>query len=113
VRDNPDIRAALEGAPAPASLVVGPSGLPIVEPLVGQEGIVYAEIDISQNIEHRLVHDITGGYQRFDLFHLRVDRTPYTHVGVEFANRSCYDPLAVSSEPASTGEAGAFDEMLP
>jgi hypothetical protein len=33
------------------------------------------------------VHDITGGYQRFELFRLRVDRTPYTHEGVTFESR--------------------------
>ena len=59
--DNEEIRAVLETAPAPTSLVVGPLGTPVVEPLVGQEGIVYAQVDISQNIEHRLAHDITGG----------------------------------------------------
>jgi len=113
-RDNEEIRPVLETAPAPTSLVVGPSGAPAVEPLVGREGIVYAEIDISQNIEHRLAHDITGGYQRFDLFHLRVDQTPYTYTGIEFANRSRYDPLTLSEEPEWTnavGEAETFDSF--
>ncbi len=113
-RDNEEIRPVLETAPRPTSLVVGPLGTPVGEPLVGQEGIVYAEIDISQNIEHRLAHDITGGYQRFDLFHLRVDQTPYTYTGVEFVNRSRCDPLALSEEPEWTnavGEAEAFDPL--
>ena len=81
---------------------------------MGGEGIVYAEVDISQNIEHRLAHDITGGYQRFDLFHLRVDQTPYTYAGVEFANRSRYDPLALSKEPEWTeaiADAGILDSL--
>ena len=113
-RDNEEIRAVLETAPAPTSLVVGPSGTPVGEPLVGGEGIVYAEVDISQNIEYRLAHDITGGYQRFDLFHLRVDQTPYTYAGVEFANRSSYDPLALSKEPEWTeaiADAGILDSL--
>jgi nitrilase len=111
-RDNEDIRSVLETAPLPTSLVVGPLGTPLGEPLVGQEGIVYAEVDLSQNIEHRLAHDITGGYQRFDLFHLRVDQTPYTYAGVEFANRSSHDPLSLSKEPEepeAPGEADVFD----
>ena len=113
-RDNDEIRPVLESAPASTSLVVGPLGTPVGEPLVGQEGIVYAEIDISQNIEHRLAHDITGGYQRFDLFHLRVDQTPYTYTGVEFAQRSRYDPLAFSKESEeleATSEAETFDPL--
>lgn len=111
VRDNEEIRVVLEATPAPTSLVVGPSGTPVTEPLVGQEGIVYAEIDISQNIEHRLAHDITGGYQRFDLFHLRIDQTPYTYSGVEFATRSDNDPLALSKQPEAAGEAEAFEPL--
>jgi len=113
-RDNEEIRTVLEAAPVPKSLVVGPLGTSVTEPLVGQEGIVYAEIDISQNIEHRLAHDITGGYQRFDLFHLRVDQTPYTYAGVEFSNRSRYDPLALSKESEWTvaiGETETFDPL--
>ncbi len=112
--DNEEIRAVLKTAPVPTSLVVGPLGTPVGEPLVGQEGIVYAQVDISQNIEHRLAHDITGGYQRFDLFHLRVDQTPYTYTGVEFAHRSRYDPLAFSKESEWTeaiGEAETFDPL--
>jgi predicted amidohydrolase len=104
-RDNEEIRAVVETAPAPISVIVGPQGTPVAEPLVGQEGIVYAEIDISQNIEPRLAHDITGGYQRFDLFRLHVDQTPYTYVGVELADRSHYDPLALSRESEATGDA--------
>jgi predicted amidohydrolase len=113
-RDNEEIREVLETAPAPTSVVVGPLGTRVGEPLVGQEGIIYAEIDISQNIEHRLAHDITGSYQRFDLFHLRVDQTPYTYTGVEFADRSRYHPLALSKEsewPEAIGEAETFDPL--
>jgi predicted amidohydrolase len=112
VRDNEELRALLEATPVPTSLVVGPSGTPVTEPLMGgHEGMVYAEIDISQNIEHRLAHDITGGYQRFDLFHLRIDQTPYTYVGVEFATRSGYDPLTLTKEPDATAEAELFEPL--
>ena len=64
-----------------------------------------------QNIEPRLAQDITGGYQRYDLFHLRVDRTPYTYAGVEFATRSHHDPLAVGEELKATTEAEILDSL--
>ncbi|QBD81722.1 hypothetical protein EPA93_39430 [Ktedonosporobacter rubrisoli] len=66
----------------------------MAEPLIGKEGIVYAEVDLSQNIEHRLAHDITGGYQRFELFHLSVNQTPYTYAGVSFENHAKKDLLS-------------------
>jgi nitrilase len=85
--DDPWLRELLDECPPPVSLVVGPLGTPVVEPLVSAEGILYADIDVADCIEHRLVHDIAGGYQRFDLFHLEVDRTPYTHEPVRFFER--------------------------
>ena len=68
------VEEALRSAPAPASLIVGPTGDPISEPVVGEEGIVYAEIDIGDSIEEKQAHDIVGYYQRFYLFSLRLDQ---------------------------------------
>ncbi len=48
------------------------------------------------------------------LFHLLVDQTPYMYTGVEFANRSRCDPLALNKEPEepeTPGEAEAFDPL--
>ena len=46
----------------------------IGEPLIDDEGIVYADIDLSRCIQPRQMHDITGHYNRFDIFDLRVNR---------------------------------------
>lgn len=94
----------LEAGLPPVSTVVGPDGFPLVEPLVGQEGMLYAEIDVSQNIQPKLAHDITGAYQRFDLFQLQVDQTPYTYTGVTFENHFSRDPLALLENAESPGE---------
>jgi nitrilase len=53
---------------------LGPDGRVIGEPLIDVEGIVYAEIDLSRCIQPRQMHDITGHYNRFDIFDLRVNR---------------------------------------
>jgi predicted amidohydrolase len=111
VRDNEDIQQVLDETAHPASMLVGPSGTPILEALSGQEGTIYAEIDVNQNIEHRLVHDITGGYQRFELFQLRVDRTPYTHEGVTFKSHSDRDPLAFVEDDKAQEEAESAREL--
>ncbi|KAI0166768.1 carbon-nitrogen hydrolase [Hypoxylon sp. FL1284] len=39
------------------------------------EGILYADVDLDDCVEGKQYHDITGGYQRFDVFELKVDRT--------------------------------------
>ncbi|KAI1406571.1 nitrilase [Hypoxylon fuscum] len=38
------------------------------------EGILYVDIDLEDCIEGKQYHDIAGGYQRLDVFELKVDR---------------------------------------
>ncbi|MEP6720060.1 MAG: carbon-nitrogen hydrolase family protein [Variovorax sp.] len=54
--------------------VIGPDGRLVGTPLIDDEGIVYAEIDLARCIQPRQMHDITGHYNRFDVFDLRVNR---------------------------------------
>ncbi|KAF4958454.1 hypothetical protein FGADI_2376 [Fusarium gaditjirri] len=39
------------------------------------EGILYADLDIGDCIEGKQYHDVVGGYQRLDVFDLKVNRT--------------------------------------
>ncbi|KAI0119300.1 nitrilase [Daldinia grandis] len=39
-----------------------------------EEGILYADIDLEDCIEGKQYHDLAGGYQRLDVFELKVDR---------------------------------------
>ena len=54
--------------------VIGPDGRVLGQPLIDAEGIVYADIDLARCIQPRQMHDITGHYNRFDVFDLRVNR---------------------------------------
>ncbi|GII65940.1 nitrilase [Sphaerisporangium krabiense] len=68
--------------------VFGPDGRLITEPLIDDEGIVYAEIDLSRCIQPKQMHDIIGHYNRFDIFELRVDtrsRRPVVLLGDDLA----------------------------
>ena len=56
--------------------VIGPDGRTVGEPLIDKEGIVYADVDLTRCIQPRQTHDITGHYNRFDIFDLRVNRRP-------------------------------------
>lgn len=73
---QPNARELLERRNSAFSGVLGPDGRVIGEPLIDEEGIVYADIDLSRCIQPRQMHDITGHYNRFDVFDLRVNRRP-------------------------------------
>jgi nitrilase len=71
-------RAALEtldGGTAGISLVVGPDGAVVGSPVTDGEAILYADIDPQLCVEQKQFHDLSGSYNRFDIFQLRVDRS--------------------------------------
>ncbi len=72
---TPDAGRILDGSPRGVSLVTGPSGEVISEELSDAEGILYADIDLAACVPPKQIHDISGGYNRFDIFQLTVDRT--------------------------------------
>jgi nitrilase len=63
--------------------VFGPGGKLLSEPLIDVEGIAYAEIDLGACIQPKQMHDITGHYNRFDVFRLTVDRRPQAPLTVQ------------------------------
>jgi aliphatic nitrilase len=69
------ILALMERSPRSVSMVIGPDGAPVAEPLSESEGIVYADIDIAREVEPKQFHDVVGYYNRFDIFRLEVDRS--------------------------------------
>jgi predicted amidohydrolase len=77
----------LRAMPRAATFFLGPTGAPLrsftcqdtekkyVHALQDQEGILYADMDLDQCIEGKQYHDVVGGYQRLDVFDLKVDRS--------------------------------------
>jgi nitrilase len=62
-------------------MFVAPTGELIGEVLQDEEGILYTDIDVSQCVEPKQFHDLSGAYNRFDIFDLRVNQTslqPYS-----------------------------------
>jgi predicted amidohydrolase len=80
---------ALEQAPRGVTLFLDPSEAALEghvidsfsgekagkEFLQKEEGILYAELDMQRCVEGRQYHDVVGGYQRLDVFDLKVDRS--------------------------------------
>ena len=54
--------------------IVGPNGAYIAGPLNDEPGILYADAELKQIVTLRAGYDITGHYQRHDVFDLRVNR---------------------------------------
>lgn len=71
-----DLEAFLQHVACPSTMIVGPDGEYVTEPLRAEEGIIYAELDVNKEIALKGVQDIVGGYQRFDIFQLHVNQTP-------------------------------------
>jgi len=69
-----DAGRILDESPRGISAVIGPNGAVVSEIMQDEEGILYADIDLSRCVEPKQFHDIVGGYNRFDIFTLTVNR---------------------------------------
>ncbi len=67
--DQPD-QLLLNGG----SCVVGPDGHYVLEPIWDQEGVFTVDVDLQRCYEERMALDVTGHYQRNDVFDLTVNK---------------------------------------
>ena len=74
--DVPNVDELLTRKNSAFSGFIGPNGAAIGTPLIDEEGIVYADIDLEKCIQPKQMHDILGHYNRFDIFDLRVNTAP-------------------------------------
>ena len=73
--DTPEKMEMLNGTGGAFTGIIGPDGAVLGGPLPdGEEGIVYANIDLEKSLNWKLFHDIAGNYNRFDILSLNVNR---------------------------------------
>ena len=94
----------LTGTPNAFSGIYGPEGRLVSEPIVDQEGIVYADIDLNRCIEPKQYHDILGHYNRFDIFTLEVNRTPLEPIRFREAKRPSESSQVANESDAEPAE---------
>ena len=100
---DPGSAHILDESPRGVSVVLGPTGLPVSEIMEGAEGLLYADIDLAEAVELKQLHDVVGGYNRFDIFKLKVDRSANRPITFETAD--CDDGPQIGG--LASGDAGA------
>ena len=78
--DVPNVDELLTRNNSAFSGFIGPNGAVIGTPLIDDEGIVYADIDLEKCIQPKQMHDILGHYNRFDIFDLRINTAPTRNI---------------------------------
>lgn len=108
-RVAPDVKDILESTPPSASMILHPSGEVCAGPIVGEEGIVYADIDVADSIVPKQAHDIVGYYQRPDVFRFAIDQRPQRLIDVRRQEPRA-DATSGSDSPWTSMDAAA-DEL--
>lgn len=67
------LKDLLADAPKAVSMIVGPTGEYVAKP-VQEEAVLVGDLDLTKIVDQRELHDITGHYNRFDIFRLEVDK---------------------------------------
>ena len=66
------------------SIIVSPFGEVLAGPLYDREGILYAELDMSEITKAKVDFDVVGHYARPDIFKLQVNSEPQLPVSYGF-----------------------------
>lgn len=73
--ETPEQKEILENGGIGFTGIVGPDGATLAGPLPdNEEGIVYADLDLTEGIKWKLYHDYSGNYNRFDILSLNLNR---------------------------------------
>jgi aliphatic nitrilase len=69
-----DTMEVLQNALQATTQFFGPDAVQVGDELCEEEGIAYAEVDLNKCIEGKQLHDVVEGYNRYDIFDLKITR---------------------------------------
>ena len=67
--------------------IYSPLGETVAGPLLGEEGVLYADLDLGDIARGKFDFDVIGHYARPDVFQLRVNEAPMNAVGSSVTDR--------------------------
>jgi len=73
----------LKDTPSGVSMILGPDAEPLTGTLSRDEGLLYADIDLSRAVEPKQFHDVVGYYNRFDIFRVSVNNGRTNPIEIE------------------------------
>ena len=76
LQEHPELKAIPEVMCRGGSVIVSPMGKVIAGPLYGEEGILYADLDMGEIVRSKIDFDVVGHYSRPDVFQLMVNEQP-------------------------------------
>ena len=76
LQEHPELKAMPEVMCRGGSVIVSPMGKVIAGPLYGEEGILYADLDMGEIVRSKIDFDVVGHYSRPDVFQLVVNEEP-------------------------------------
>lgn len=92
-----DIKELLDKLTYGGSMIISPSGKVISDIIKdNNQGIVYAECDLSEIVTQKSIHDISGSYQRNDIFNFEI-------------NKSILKPVSIKNEEINDSEFYGFN----
>lgn len=103
-----DAGRILDDSPRGVSMVIDPMGRIVGDTLRDEEGLLYADVDLAACVEPKQFHDVAGGYNRFDVFQLTVNRR--ANRPIHFTAEAALSPA--DYEAGSESEAVAGDQSL-
>lgn len=99
--DDADLRHRLSAIQS-SSMIIGPRGESLAGPTSVHDEILYADVDLSEAITLKRAQDVSGTYNRFDVFSLSLDK--HRHTPISITGQDPDQRPAASSDGAFGGD---------
>lgn len=102
-----DALDVIRNSPRAPSMILNPHGLPVAETSATEDDLLIAEIDLQDCVVPKQFHDVSGYYNRFDVFSFSVNRTrlaPVEIAGTDGLHSYSYDTMEAQQSRSDAAE---------